>query len=190
MKTRIQISLLAGVALTLLVGGCGSVVDADAEKTMLGKLGNTTITVYPAYLRMSNGADYSEAAAKQIAEFFDQRHLATVSIANDQVPIGGEWKMNQSKMLRESIAAFQSYLRDHPPQTDYAFLAEYLLVTGEHSGVIGVHGYLLDREGRVACAVGVNSHHDSFNEVNPKTVDDCTLVLLKSIAPDLGTTAP
>ena len=43
---------------------------------------------------------------------------------------------------------------------------EYLI--GGAGGVVGVHFYVVDRAGTVAYGMLLNSHHEAFNNVNPK----------------------
>jgi hypothetical protein len=78
-------------------------------------------------------------------------------------------------MLRESAESFSAYVRDHPIGTDYALLAEYLF---GRDAAGGIHGYVLDAGGTVACAVLLNDHWPPFADADPRTVDDCTEVLI------------
>ncbi len=171
-------------ALTLSVfGGCRGIVDREAGATLMNSLGQTSVTVFPAFVRTGKQNSYEPAAAASIAEFLTTSSLAIVQISAEQVPITGGWGHNQARMLRESAEAFAAYIGEHDIQTDYALLPEYL--TGSGGGVGGIHCYLLDAEGTVAYAGLLNSHHRMFTDANPKTTEDCTGVLINMLREDL-----
>ncbi|MHC5006084.1 MAG: hypothetical protein ACYTGF_01865 [Planctomycetota bacterium] len=153
--------------------GCG-LADPAAQETFLNSLGTTSITVYPAYIRRRTGA-YDEAAAERLAEFLRAESLAEVTVTDDQVPITGPWHRNQARMLRESAESFAAYVDENPIATDYALLGEYLFGR-EAAG--GIHCYVLDAEGTVVYVVLLNDHWEPFAEVMPRTVDECTDVLI------------
>jgi hypothetical protein len=177
-KTLLTLGSLCGTTL-LTLGGCGSIVDPAAERQFKQDLGNTTITVFPAALRR-NQITYDAAAARELADFLKAQTLADATAAGAEVPLTGSWHSNESTMWQESALALAAYVKEHPINTHYAMLPEYLILGG--SGAIGgVHLYVVDRDGKVVAGFGLNSHHTLFNEVNPKTVADCTTLLLKQI---------
>jgi hypothetical protein len=169
--------LALGSTLGLLTAGCGSIVEEEAEQTFMQSLGNTTITVYPAFVRHGKSPEYDANAAKQIGEFLTARQVANVAHSDAHIPIPGPWRTNQAKMLRESATAFADYVQANPIRTSYALLPEYLMGTG--GGVGGIHCYVLDADGKVAFAVLLNSHHKPFADAQPSSVADCTDVLIQ-----------
>lgn len=184
-RRRFEIpTLLSFAALSFTMASCRGIVDPAAEAAFLKSLGNTSITVFPAYVRGEQDTDpvYDADAAQAIAGFIDEENLATVTVSDEQVPITGPWHMNQAQMLQESAASFGGYLEDNPAESDYALLAEYLL--GPRT-VMGIHCYVIDGEGRIAYVVLLNSHHNPFSEADPQTVEDCTEVLLSVLREDL-----
>jgi hypothetical protein len=181
MKTRVLAVGVLGLCAVLtfaLGGGCGGVVDDAANKQLQEKLGNTSITVFPAFVRDGEQKKYDAATAQAIADLFADRKLAAVTISAAEVPINSPWGMNESKMFRLSVADFRTYLAEHPIGTDYALI-------GRGGTVVGVHAYLLDAKGVCAYAIGLNSHHKPFNDVNPQTVDDCTKIVLNVLRDEL-----
>jgi hypothetical protein len=174
LNQELLVLILATAALCLLQG-CEGIADPVARETLLDDLGATTFTVYPAYIRRRAGA-YGEPTAERLADFLCGRDLAEVVVSDEQVPITGPWGHNQARMLRESAEAFAAYLQDHPIRTDYALLAEYLF---GRDAAVGIHCYVLDGEGVVAYAVLLNDHWPPFAEADPRTVDDCTEVLIE-----------
>jgi hypothetical protein len=163
--------------------GCGGIVDEQANKTFIERLGHTSVTVYPAFVRIAKESEYEPGVTDAIAAFFTDQGWATVEVSEDQVPITGGWRMNQARMLRESAEDFAKYVVEHGIQTDYALLPEYL--TGGAGHVGGIHCYILDTEGTVAYATLLNSHHRPFQEAQPQTVADCTAVLIVILHDDL-----
>ncbi|MCK4340794.1 MAG: hypothetical protein KAY37_03615 [Phycisphaerae bacterium] len=161
---------------TLLTSGCGGVVNAEAGQLLRDRLGDTSLRVFPAFVRDADQARYDADAARRIGAFFTDEKLAVVTVAEAEVPITGPWGMDQAKMFRNSVAEFSAYLLQNPLETNYALLSEYMI--GGRGIPIGVHVYLLDAEGTCAYAVLLNSHHQAFNDVDPQTVEDCTQMVL------------
>ncbi|UCF34604.1 MAG: hypothetical protein JSV78_04730, partial [Phycisphaerales bacterium] len=178
------LTILSFAALPFATVSCRGIVDPAAETAFLKSLGETSITVFPAYVRGEQGTDavYDADAAQAIAGFIDEEGLATVTVSDGEVPIAGPWHMNQAQMLAESAASFGGYLQDNPAESDYALLAEYLI--GPRA-VMGIHCYVIDGDGRIAYVVLLNSHHSPFSEADPQTVEDCTEVLLSVLREDL-----
>ena len=178
MKTRGNRELVVRLVVTAVgvcsLRGCRGIAEPAARETFLDSLGTTSITVYPAYVRRRTGA-YDEATAERLAGFVRAESMAEVTVSDEQVPITGPWHHNQARMLQESAESFAAYGRDHPIRTDYALLAEYLF---GRDAAGGIHAYVLDAEGTVAYAVLRNDHWRPFAEVAPRTVDDCTDVLV------------
>jgi hypothetical protein len=171
------------VSVPLLMGGCHGIVDPGAHDLWKQNLGDTSITIFPTFVRTASEPQYSAVEAARIGEFFTNDGLAQVVLGDAEVPITGEWKMNQAAMLRESAADFTRYVVDHPAETEYTALAECLM--GGHGRVVGIHGYVLDAQGRVADAVLLNSHHRAFANANPSSVEDCTSVLISVLRDEL-----
>ncbi|MGB2988316.1 MAG: hypothetical protein WBE26_20795 [Phycisphaerae bacterium] len=185
MKSRKQVSrIIAFVGMAVvLVAGCAGPVDPAAEDAFLGSLGNTSITVFPAFVRDGQEASYDANGAERIGEFLIDDNLAEVTVSQEQVPVTGPWHSNQARMLRESAEDFATYLRENPVENEYAVLPEYLFLGG--GGVGGIHCYIIDGENRLAFVVLLNSHWPIFAEMDPKTVDDCTDVLIEVLREDL-----
>lgn len=180
-------STLAFVALCatigLVAGGCGGIIDEQAEAAFEKAVGNTTITVFPVFVRDGEEHTYNRDAARALGAFLTTENIATVTQADAEVPITSKWGMNQAKMLRGSAADFTRYVQANPIATDYALLAEYLI--GGRGKVMGVHMYLVDKQGTVAYAILTNSHHKVFTDVDPQNVADCTKILENKMRADL-----
>ncbi len=185
MRTHASTAGFAGlcVVLGLTMGGCDGIVDEPAEAQLHESLGNTSVTVFPAFVRDGEEKRYDADAADAAGAFLTQAQLATVTISQAEVPISSQWGANQAKMFRGSAADFSAYVRQNPIQTDYALLPEYLI--GGAGRPVGVHLYLVNSEGAVAYALLLNSHHREFSDVDPQTTEDCTTILINQLRADL-----
>lgn len=184
-ETRRGIRVGAGLAALaagamLLMGGCGGIVKPEDEAAFRAALGSTSMTVYPTYVRIGAGGTHDAASAEALADWLKEQKLADVVVSSEQVPLRGEWRMNQARMFRTSVEAFSQYVREHPPTTQYAVMAEYLM--GAEDRVGGVHLYFLKADGTPAFGFLQNSHHEAFQSVDPKSREDCTKVLLSAAA--------
>ena len=175
-----DLSFLPGMLITMLLlsgaAGCGA-TDKAAKKEFLAALGNTTVTVFPAFVRGRSVA-YDDAAAGAIAEELARRGLARIEVSDAHVPLGGAWHRNEARMFRESASAFADWLRAHPVATSYALLPEYL---GGPDRFVAVHFYVVDGRGRLALGGLFNSHWREFKAVKPRTTADCTRVALLAL---------
>ncbi len=172
-------TLLAGV-----MGGCGKgIINEQAAMLLEQRLGQTTVTVYPVYVRDGEEHRYDADQALALATYVREQDLATPTVVSAEVPLTTEWGMNQAKMLRHSAGDFGQFVRENKIDTEYALLAEYLF--GGRGRVQGVHLYVVDQEGTVAYAILANSHHQAFKAVDPQDVADCTEIVRRIIADDM-----
>jgi hypothetical protein len=169
----IAVCCTAAIATT----ACGRYAEETSEKEFLHSLGQTSITVFPAYIRQHRSSSHDSAAAASIAAFLRNEGFAEAVLSNEKVPIPKAGRMNQSRMFRESSREFAAYLRANRVPTRYALMTEYLM-TG-YEGVGGIHCYVLSSDGVPALGVLLNSHHQSFAEVAPKTSEDCTALIIR-----------
>jgi len=184
LKSHASAAILPGVF--LVISGCSGIVDPEAEDLFRQKLGDTTLTIYPTYVRHGDGDDtYESGSAAAIGRFFTEEDLARVVLSEERVPLSEQWYSDQSRMLRESAQAFADYITGNPPATEYGLLAEYAFLAG--SGAVGgIHCYILDASGRVAWVLLLNSHHDVFSEAAPQTIEDCTAILIAVLQDSLS----
>lgn len=183
-STSTRITGAAGMlAALVLTGGCAiPAADRQAKKLLMNKIGSTSFTVFPAFVRAEE-VSYDDGAAAAISEFLSNDGLGTVVVSAEHVPVTGPWHSNQAKMLRESAAEFAAYLRENRVETEYAVLPEYLFLGG--GGVGGIHCYIVDGEYRLAFVVLLNSHWGVFAAADPETIDDCTAVLIEVLRDEL-----
>ena len=156
-------------------------VDSAANKKLLEKLGATSVTVFPTLVRGTE-QHYDTGSAEAIVQFLKAEKLAEAALAAEQIPVTGEWGMNQSKMYMASAKSVGSYVTQHSLSTDYALMAEYLMGKGE---AVGIHCYVVDTQGRLAAGIQLNSHDKDFAAAEPRTPEDCTKVLLAKLKNEL-----
>lgn len=75
---------------------------------------------------------------------------------------------SQMKILWDTARDFRGYLREHPAETDYALLVDVTVPTHH------VHIVLCEGSGEWVATSLMNSHHPEFQEIDPKTLEDCT----------------
>ena len=170
------------VALVMACGCATSPVDPAAKAAFLAEMGDTTITVFPAFVRSGEGS-YENNAASGIGDFLANEQLADVTISQEQVPVTGSWGSNQATMFRESAADLGAYVKEHSMDTRYALLPEYLI--GGQGIPVGIHCYVVDANGKLVFGVLLNSHWSVFTDADPQTIEDCTEVLVEALRPEL-----
>lgn len=187
MKQFVAVSALGmlGGLVVLTLGSCGGAADPQLEQEFRETLGDTSITVFPAAIRRET-VTYDHAATLRIGEFLAAQKLAQPTISDAEVPLSGPWHSNESTMWQESAASLGTYVKAHPIQTRYALLPEYLILGG--SGAVGgVHVYVVRDDGALVFGFGLNSHHEAFKRLSPKTVDDCTTLAIDQLRAQLVT---
>ena len=184
MRQLSGIVVVPGITLVLVTAlGCQFPVDRVAKEAFWGNLGETSITVFPAFVRCGDEASWDQAAAHRVGAFFADEDLAEVTLSDAQVPMTGSWHYSQPRMLEESAEAFARYVKEYPVETEFALLPEYMI---GRSPVRRIHCYVVDADSRLAYVVLQNSKWPIFAEVNPRSVDDCTEVLIRVLRESLA----
>ena len=168
---------LSVLAVLLSAGACGAPIDDEARDAFRTRLGSTSLTVYPAFLRSPAGNGWDDASAARLAKALVDAGHGQAAASDAHVPITGEVHMNQARIWRESAAEFGAWIAAHPPQTDYAILAEYIGVPTE-TQAFGVHAYVVDRSGKLVDGVLLNDHHEGFAPARPRSAAECTELLV------------
>jgi hypothetical protein len=140
-------------------------------KAVKDKLATSTATVYPIHLWP--GSD--KAAAAGLADMLNQQGICQAAASDTDPKLTIEGDPNEQKVLWDTARAFRQFVRENPPATEYALLADYglgRLADGRQS-VNHVHVILCDRAGDWALVDFQNSHDPDFQSVNPITIDDC-----------------
>lgn len=184
MNRLVMLVTACSLAALSMGGGCGSVIEPDAEKQLRARRGAMSVTVFPAFLRTGGQPQYDDAAAAMLGAAIEDARLATAIVTDVRVPLSGRPGFNQAKMLRESLAEFADWVRANPIPTDYAVLPEYLI--DGRGRALGVHLYVVTPDGRCAYALLLNAHHEPFRRICPQNAADCTRILIDVMRDELA----
>jgi hypothetical protein len=183
-SSRLLLLLVALAALLLLSAvACTSIVNEDLTDDFKSRLGDLSMTVYPAFVRGRTAGDsgYDSLVADRLAAFLVTSGRAVAEASSDEVPLAGEWQSNQAAMWKASALSFAEFVAAHPVETDFALVAEYL-IGGEQAG--GVQCYVVNTTGDVVWGCHLNSHFDVFADADPKSPAACTEVLIAFLRDD------
>lgn len=166
------------VLIVLAAAGCRGPVDPQGHERFTRELGSSTLTVFPAHVNRAGAREWDTPAAERIARLLGEERWFDARTSAIQIPLPLGWHMNQARMLRDGAEAFAVWVREHPIETRYALIADYLL--GDRAAV-GVHVFVVDAQGTIVHVSLWNSHWEPFQEVDPKTIDECTQVVLRGL---------
>lgn len=132
-----------------------------------GVLAGASLAVYP--LRVWGEKQGEVEGAELLAGKISQAGLAeAVGVTEDpRLEIRGD--PNQIKVMWDTARAFRTWLKEHPPETEYALFVDI----GSLPKVRHVHVILCDRSGEWVMVDLANSHHDDFRNVAPDSLEDC-----------------
>jgi hypothetical protein len=155
---------------------------ADMKKRLVvlkEKIATSKVTVYPIHLW--EGSD--ESGAVQLAKSINESGICQAEPSGIDTKIRIKGDPNEQKILWDTARAFRDFLRKNPPATQYALLADYGISPasdGKHE-VGHVHLILCDKSGDWVLADFQNSHHPDFQNIAPKSVEDCNRLALKRL---------
>jgi len=129
----------------------------------------STVTVYPIHL----WTDWDNSGAAQLAKLLNEQSIgrAQTTETEPQLTIAGD--PNEQKILWDTARSFREFIQTHPPDTQFALLADYGLSPssdGSHSAN-HVHLILCNRTGDWVMVDFQNSHQPDFRSIDPRTVD-------------------
>ena len=125
-------------------GGCAGRIEQKLMDDFFASLGNTSITVYPAYVKRhaidasgkplgydSDDSGYDLVETERLAKFVRCESLAEVTVSSEEVPLDRKWQRTQVGLFQASARAFGEHVAAHPINTEYAMMAEYLIPAGK-----------------------------------------------------------
>lgn len=178
LRPALSLAVLLAVLLAVVLGGCRGPIDSAAQARFERGFGGESVTIFPAHVNRAGAEEWDARAAERLAELCNAERWFDARTSVVDVPLPVEWSWNQAAMLADGAKAFAAWVREHPLETRYALIADYLLGPKEAGGV---HVIVVDAEGRVADVSLWNSHWDTFEELAPKTVDDCTEIAVRGL---------
>lgn len=177
------------LGLLLITTSCSSLVNEKQTEQFFADLGNTSITIYPTYIKKmardelgkplgydASNSGYENKETERLAAFLRCECLAQVKVKADEVSLGGKWQKTQYGIFKASSRAFADYVAAHPIDTEYAMMAEYAI---PNDRVWAVHAHVVNAKGELVWILHLNDHFDVFTEINPKIPADATDVLLQ-----------
>ncbi len=144
---------------------------AERAKSLKKDIKTATCTVYP--IRVGGRSDAQAARDLTAILLQEEWCRASASTVHPGLEIAGH--SNQQRVLWDTARAFQDFLREDPPATDYAVYADYGLLGGRARYV---HAIVCDRAGDWVLVELQNSHHPTFQQIDPKSVADCHRLLV------------
>ena len=151
-------------------------------------LGNTSITIYPTYVKRmarddrgkalghdASNSGYEHNETERLAAFLRCECLAQVTVVADEVPLGGKWHKMQYGIFETSSRACGDYIAAHTIDTEYAVMAEYAIPLDK---VWAVHAYGVNARGELVWILHLNERFEIFTDIDPRIPSDATDVLL------------
>ena len=134
------------------------------------------VMIYPTRM----GGDHTDPdRATHLAELFNEAGLCQATVAKTgPVLEGGGWP-DESTVLWLFARAAREHARQHPADSDYVLFADYWL--NPRGEVWAVHFVVLDRAGDWVIVALQNSHQDVFQQISPKTLEDCDQIVLECL---------
>jgi len=133
---------------------------------------SSKIAVLPTRL----GAAFDARSASRIAKSLQALGYSAVSV-EEPTTIEVRRSANEMKLLWDFAHALGDRLRAAHADADYVLMGDFY-VAPERGGVGAVHFVVCDREGGVVVADLQNEHHEDFERIAPKTVEDCERLLI------------
>ncbi len=135
------------------------------------------VTIFP--VRLSND-EVSEEEAAHLAELLNKKKLCEARAVDSPLHVEVKPARNEQKMLWDLARGFQDHVKQNPPETDYALLADYIMHPRE-GRAWAVHFVICDRLGEWVIVDFQNDHHGDFQSVDPKTPEDCGRLVAKRL---------
>jgi len=136
----------------------------------------STFTIYPVKV----GEEVEAERAGQLTKLFSDGQLCKAQTSTEQPKFEIAPNRNEQRRLWDLARAFRDYVRQNPPETDYAFYADYLGDFENHR-VGAVHFVVCDRQGQWVIVDFQNSHHHDFKSINPESRQDCNRLVVKRL---------
>lgn len=126
--------------------------------------------------------DFTTSAADLVGRI-NKAGLVKAIAAADRPDVTVVADMNEQKTLWSLARGFSAYLTKHPPQGDYALLADYLTGTrpGGEFAVGGVHVVVCDKAGQIVLVDFQNSHHEDFRSIHPASREECDALVVRRL---------
>ena len=141
---------------------------------------SASVMVYPARV----GGDHTDpASATRLSGLLNEAGLCQATDAKTGPVLEGEGWPEEDKVLFLFARAARRSAGELPVDNDYVLFADYWFApSGE---VWAVHFVVCDRAGDWVIIDLQNNHHEDFQRVNPKTLEDCDRLVLERLKSEL-----
>ncbi len=137
-------------------------------KAMRNRGPETSLAVYPVLV----GGTVDAESGAHLAGLVAEQNLTAATMADERPVFELAGGRNEQRRLWDLARAFRAYVRETPPDADYALYAEYM-ISPRDGRVMAVHFVVCDRAGEWVIVDFQNDHHADFTSVAPKSHDDC-----------------
>ena len=137
-------------------------------KAMKKTRSSARLLVYPPRL----GDRVDQACATRLTGLVNDAGLWKATAAEAGPVLEVAPSSNEQRMLWDFARAAKQYVEAHPPDTDYALFADYI-VRPRDEAVLAVHFVVCDRTGAWVAVDLQNEHQKDFKRIKPKTAADC-----------------
>jgi hypothetical protein len=145
-------------------------------KTMKKTGVSARVLVFPTRVGGDN-IDYP--SSMRLSELINDANLCQATVAeNDPVLEGKGWP-NEAAVLWLFANTVKEYIHQNPPNSDYVLFADYWFAP--NGQVWAVHFVVCDRSGAWVIVDMQNNHHEDFQRINPKTMEDCDHLVLERL---------
>jgi hypothetical protein len=133
-----------------------------------------TISVFPA---ISNRT-ISDELNRHLSDLITENPQCTGITVNKKLPIQLQPSSNQQKQLWDLARAFQQYIQENPPKTDYAICTHYLL-SQTNEPARGINFIVCNNKGEWIIIDFQNEYQKDFQAINPSTLTQCNELVTK-----------
>ncbi len=150
----------------------------ERRQAVMKNAGSTAkVAVYP--VRLSDDEVSTESAA-HLATLLDEKKLFEAEAVESPLRVKIKPARNEQKLLWDLARAFQDHVKSNPPEADYTLLTDYIM--HPRSGrAWAVHFVVCDRDGEWVIVDFQNDHHEDFQSIDPKTHEDCGLLVARRL---------
>ncbi len=151
--------------------------DDDEIKAMGGRAGRlrkelAESTLVVLGVRASGRAD--EKAAADLAVRLAPVGFKSVVAADAGPMLDRKGSPNEQEVLWQAARQVRAWVQQHKPRSEYVLMADFAIGrTAKETKVATVHWVLCDRQGDWVLVDYQNAHHADFQQVAPKSVEDC-----------------
>lgn len=175
MKTKNVFKINVLLTLMICMIACSSENKAVLNEFITGEY---KVLVCPVHILENQKSSYDTISSQKIIDYINDNKYANALLTAQTPPPNNTWLSNEAKMLTNSINLFVEYVKtiDLPNDT-YILYPEFLKV-GQNLEIFAIHYCLLNNKGEIAIRGLINSLWEEFQDINPKTNDDCVNVLI------------